>query len=101
MKIKNSNINQKIRYLFISILFINTFLMILIGHIIVGTIFAILFGVNYYYEIKKKTFNKKSEINISDDIAEAMAGKITFEAQQLRKRKDKYNYMKIKFWEKE
>ena len=43
----------------------------------------------------------KNTINISDDIANAMASKITFEAEQFRKKKDEYNYFKMDFKEEE
>ena len=59
-----------------------------------GIGFGVVLGIVVVSKIKKgESFNKKNQI--SGEVAKAMASKIIFEAEQHRKNRDKYNYMKI------
>ena len=61
-----------------------------------GIVFGVVLGIVIVIgsKIKKDdSFNKKKQI--SGEVAEAMASKIIFEAEQHRKNRDRYNYMKI------
>jgi len=58
-----------------------------------GVVFGIALGIGVGSKIKKRDpFNKKNQI--SGKAAEAMASKIIFEAEQHRKNRDRYNYIK-------
>ena len=61
-----------------------------------GIVFGVVLGIVIVVSSKIKkddSFNKKKQI--SGEVAEAMASKIIFEAEQHRKNRDRYNYMKI------
>ena len=64
------------------------------NYLIVGIASGISLGIVIGSTINRNDpFNKK--IQISGKTAEAMASKIIFEAEQHRKNRDRYNYMKI------
>ena len=59
-----------------------------------GIVFGIALGIGIVFTIKKNSPSEQ-KIQLSDEAAEAMASKIKFEAEQHRKNRDSYNYMKM------
>ena len=84
-----------LRNIFLATLTINVVVMIVIGQYLASVAFAfILIGDIFRYKTNKKQM-KKETISVSDDVAEAMASKIKFEAEQHRKNRDRHNYIRM------
>ena len=80
-------------------------------NIVLGAAFGIVFGVAFdnvdigiasgvalglvLYSKIRMNESSNQKIQLSDEAAEAMASKIKFEAEQHRKNRDSYNYIKM------
>ena len=59
-----------------------------------GIAFGIALGIGIVFTMRKNS-SSEQKIQLSDEAAEAMDSKIKFEAEQHRKNRDSYNYMKM------
>ena len=69
------------------------FLESFIENTILGIIIGIGTGFVLVYKFQKDVLN--IEKNLSDEVVEAMASKIKFEAEQHRKNRDMHNYIRM------
>ena len=76
------------------VLIFNVIIMLYIEQYLVSIIFTLMILI---YRKREKTSKKKikKSASISEDVAEAMASKIIFEAQQHRKVRDDVNHLNI------
>ena len=76
------------------VLIFNVIIMLYIEQYLVSILFTLIILV---YRKREKTSRKKikKSASISEDVAEAMASKIIFEAQQHRKVRDDVNHLNI------
>ena len=90
--------SPKVVSVFHLIIFFNIIFMIYIEEYYASLIFGLLLLGSIYSNRNTKSRSNKQ---ISDDVAEAMASKIIFEAEQHRKSRGEYNYIKIDSLEEE
>ena len=65
-----------------------------LNNVVLGIGLAVAIGAGLSFTIQKNaTSNTKNQL--SDEAVEAMANKIIFEAEQHRKNRDSYNYIKM------
>tara|TARA_B100000214_G_scaffold372558_1_gene351043 strand:+ start:2095 stop:2382 length:288 start_codon:yes stop_codon:yes gene_type:complete len=65
-----------------------------LNNVVLGIGLGVAIGAGLSFTIQKNaTSNTKNQL--SDEAVEAMANKIIFEAEQHRKNRDSYNYMKM------
>ena len=84
-----------IRNIVLATLTINVIVMIVIGQYLASVAFAlILIGDIFRHKTNKQQMQKETT-SVSDDVAEAMASKIKFEAEQHRKYRDSHNYIRM------
>ena len=84
-----------IRNIVLATLTINVIVMIIIEQYLTSVVFAlILIGDIFRHKTNKQKMKKKT-ISVSDDVAEVMASKIKYEAEQHRKNRDSHNYIKM------
>ena len=76
------------------VLILNVIIMLYIEQYLVSILFTLIILV---YRKREKTSRKKikKSASISEDVAEAMASKIIFEAQQHRKVREDVNHLNI------
>ena len=76
------------------VLIFNVIIMLYIGQYLVSILFTLIILV---YRKREQTSRKKikKSASISEDVAEAMASKIIFEAQQHRKVRDDVDHLNI------
>ena len=82
------------RYIVHIVLIFNVIIMLYIEQYLVSILFTLIILV---YRKREKTSRKKikKSASISEDVAEAMASKIIFEAQQHRKVREDVNHLNI------
>ena len=76
------------------VLTFNVIIMLYLEHYLVSILFTLMILVYRKREITSKKKIKKSS-SISEDVAEAMASKIIFEAQQHRKVREDVDHLNI------